>query len=443
MLNTLAAPSGAPLGDLSLSELHPSLCDPSLESMTFLNEVSHRYPKALSFAAGRPHEGFFDTGDIQRYIDRFCAYLRQERGFSDEEVRRALFQYGRTKGIIHELIARNLESDEAINVDPESIVVTVGCQEAMVMVLRALRIDDRDVLMTVSPSYVGIAGAARLVDMKVATVAVGDSGIDFDALDTVVRETREKGLRPRALYLVPDYSNPTGLTLSEEDRRRLLHRSRAEGFLILEDNPYGLFRGSRARQRTIKSLDRDRRVVYLGSFAKTGLPGARIGYVVADQVITGGTKGAELLADQLAKIKSMLTVNTSPIAQAVVAGRLLENGYSLVAANRRETELYQAHMRRMLAALERHFGDVPGVTWNRPDGGFFIVVDLPFTVGDDELERCVQDHDVIFTPMAHFGADPHSRRQIRLSLSQLSDAEIDLGVERLRAFVTAHLRSTE
>ncbi|MEU9850941.1 PLP-dependent aminotransferase family protein [Streptomyces sp. NPDC047985] len=426
-----------------MSDLYPSLCDPSLESMTFLNEISHRYPKALSFAAGRPHEGFFDTSDIQRYIDRFCAHLRQERGFSDEEVRRTLFQYGRTKGIIHELIARNLESDEAINVDPESIVVTVGCQEAMVMVLRALRTDDRDVLMTVSPSYVGITGAARLVDMKVATVSVGDSGIDFDALDAVVRETREKGLRPRALYLVPDYSNPTGLTLSEEDRRRLLHRSRTEGFLILEDNPYGLFHGFRERQRTIKSLDHDRRVVYLGSFAKTGLPGARIGYVVADQVITGGARAVELLADQLAKIKSMLTVNTSPIAQAVVAGRLLENDCSLVAANRRETALYQDHMRCAQAALERHFTGVPGVTWNRPDGGFFIVVDLPFAVGDDELERCAQDHDVIFTPMAHFGADPRSRRQIRLSVSQLGDAEIDLGVERLRAFVDAHLGSTQ
>ncbi|WP_328545516.1 PLP-dependent aminotransferase family protein [Streptomyces platensis] len=411
--------------------------------MTFLNEVSHRYPKAISFAAGRPYEGFFAIEDVHRYIERYCAYLKEERGFSDAEVRRALFQYGRTKGIIHELIARNLELDEAIRVDPESVVVTVGCQEAMVTVLRALRTDERDVLMMVSPSYVGITGAARLVDMRVATVVSGDRGVDFESLDAVIRETRENGLRPRALYVVPDYSNPTGQTLSEEDRRRLLHRSRAEGFLILEDNPYGLFHGVLERQRTIKALDRDRRVVYLGSFAKTGLPGARVGYVVADQIVTGGVEGTQLLADQLAKIKSMVTVNTSPIAQAVVAGRLLENDCSLVEANRRETALYQDNMRCVQAALERHFADIPGVSWNRPDGGLFIVVDLPFAARDDELEHCAQDHDVIWTPMAHFGSDKRSQRQIRLSVSQLSNAEIDLGVERLRSFVDERSGSTE
>ena len=145
-------------GELSIEDLHLSLSDPSLASMTFLNEVSQRYPKAISFAAGRPYEGYFAVEDVHRYIERYCTYLRHERGFSHAEVRRALFQYGRTKGIIHELIARNLLLDEDITADPESIVVTVGCQEAMVMVLRALRTDERDVLMTVSPSYVGITG---------------------------------------------------------------------------------------------------------------------------------------------------------------------------------------------------------------------------------------------------------------------------------------------
>ncbi|MFJ8113202.1 PLP-dependent aminotransferase family protein [Streptomyces sp. NPDC096132] len=430
-------------GGLSLEDLHVSLSDPSLASMTFLNEVSQRYPKAISFAAGRPYEGYFAVEDVHRYIERYCRYLKQELGHSDAEVRRALFQYGRTKGIIHELIARNLRLDEDITADPESIVVTVGCQEAMVVVLRALRTDERDVLMAVSPSYVGITGAARLVDMRVASVASGDDGIDFDALDAVVRETRANGLRPRALYVVPDYSNPTGQTLSEADRRRLLSRSRTEGFLILEDNPYGLFRGVRERQRTIKSMDRERRVVYLGSFAKTGLPGARVGYVVADQTVEDGTRGVTLLADQLAKIKSMLTVNTSPIAQAVVAGRLLENDCSLVAANTRETALYQDNMRCAHDSLTRHFEDVPGVSWNRPDGGLFLVVDLPFAAGDEELERCAEDHEVIWTPMAHFAADERSRRRIRLSVSQLNPAEIDLGVERLRAFVDDCSRSAE
>ncbi|MFD8368989.1 PLP-dependent aminotransferase family protein [Streptomyces hygroscopicus] len=427
--------------DLALEDLHLSLSDPALTSMTFLNEVSQRYPDAISFAAGRPYEGFFAIDDVHRYISLYCAYLEKERGFAEEEIRRALFQYGRTKGIIHELIARNLELDEGISAPPESIAVTVGCQEAMVMVLRALRLGERDILMVVSPTYVGITGAARLVDMKVARIDTGDSGIDFDSLHRVIRECRAEGLRPRALYVVPDHSNPTGQTLSLADRERLLELSLIENFLILEDNPYGLFHGDRERLRTIKSMDRDRRVVYLGSLAKTGLPGARVGYVVADQTVADNEGQVTLLADQLSKIKSMLTINTSPISQAVIAGRLLENDCSLVTANARETALYHANIQGTLDGLAAHFHGVPGVSWSRPEGGTFVVVELPFTADDTMLEHSAQEHQVIWTPMAHFGTDERAARQIRLSITLLSKAEIDLGLERLRSFVNDRLRS--
>src|SRR3954470_24899339 len=116
--------------DLSTDRLHAALRDPALASMNFLNEVAGRFPEAVSLAAGRPAEDFFDVDDLPRYLRTFCAYLAAEKGASPEHVRRTLFQYGRTKGIIHELLARNLARDEGVDVDPESIVVTVGCQEA-------------------------------------------------------------------------------------------------------------------------------------------------------------------------------------------------------------------------------------------------------------------------------------------------------------------------
>ncbi|MFD1049840.1 aminotransferase class I/II-fold pyridoxal phosphate-dependent enzyme, partial [Kibdelosporangium lantanae] len=141
--------------------------------MNFLNEVANHYPDAVSLAAGRPYEEFWDLAELPRYLARFSEYLRTDLGYGEERVRRTLFQYGRTKGIIHELVAANLELDEGITVDPESIVVTVGCQEAMFLTLRALRSDPRDVLLAVSPTYVGLTGAARLVDMPVLPVASG------------------------------------------------------------------------------------------------------------------------------------------------------------------------------------------------------------------------------------------------------------------------------
>jgi (S)-3,5-dihydroxyphenylglycine transaminase len=170
------------VADLSTADLHGGLTDPALNSMNFLNEVANHYPDAVSLAAGRPFEEFFEIDALHRYLRTFCRYLTEQLGYDGAQVRRALFQYGRTKGIVHELVAMNLDLDEGISVDPESIVVTVGCQEAMFLILRALRADARDVLLAVSPTYVGLTGAARLVDMPVLPVSSGDRGVDLDDL---------------------------------------------------------------------------------------------------------------------------------------------------------------------------------------------------------------------------------------------------------------------
>ena len=421
---------------LNLADLHEVLTAPVSESMNFLNEVAHRFPDAVSLAAGRPFEGFFDLDDVHRRLDVFAQYLRERLGGDEVRVRRTILQYGRTKGIIHELIARHLQVDEGITVDPEAVVVTVGCQEALYLTLRALRRTDRDALLAVTPSYVGAYGAAELVDMPVLPVRAGDDGIDLDDLVSVVRHARESGVRPRGLYLVPDFSNPTGARLSLEIRRRLLDIAAAEDFLILEDNPYGLL-GDEDGPPTIKALDEQARVVYLGSFAKTGLPGARVGYVIADQqVASPGT--TSLLADQLGKLKSLLTVNTSPLAQAVIGGKLLENGHSLRAANAREAQVYRANLAHTVAGLERRFpagAAGPRVTWTVPAGGFFLVLHVPFPAGDDLLEVSAAKHRVLWTPMHHFYAEARPRDAIRLSFSHLLPDEIDLGLDRLAAFI--------
>ncbi|HET6989631.1 MAG TPA: PLP-dependent aminotransferase family protein, partial [Kribbella sp.] len=315
------------MADLELTELHGSLTDRALNSMNFLNEVSHHYPEAISLAAGRPTEEYFALEDLHRYLDLFADHLRSE-GYDEPAVRRTIFQYGRTKGVIQDLVARNLAVDEDIRVDPEAIVVTVGCQEAMVLTLRALRSDPNDVLLAISPTYVGITGAARLLDFPVLPVG------EDDDLAAVVKTARADGLRPRACYVMPDFANPSGLSLDVESRRRLLEVAAEQDLLLLEDNPYGLFPAWGVdRVPTLKALDTGRRVIYLGSFAKTGLPGARVGYVVADQTVAAPDGSVGLLADELSKLKSMLTVNTSPVAQAVIGGKLLANNCSLVAAN--------------------------------------------------------------------------------------------------------------
>ena len=211
-------------------------------------------------------------------------------------------------------------------------------------------------LLAVAPTYVGLTGAARLVDLPVLPVRAGADGVELDDLAEQVRRARASGLRPRACYLMPDFANPSGITMTVEVRRRLLALARAENILLLEDNPYGLFPIELAdRIPTCKALDDSHTVVYLGSFAKTALPGARVGYVVADQPVRDAAGNITLLADQLSKLKSMLTVNTSPISQAIVAGKMLEHGGSLIAATAADRAVYGKNLRLMLDGLAARF----------------------------------------------------------------------------------------
>ena len=423
------------MADLQLADLHGALTDRALNSMNFLNEVANHYPDAISLAAGRPYEEFYALEDLHSFLDTFSRYLRDELGYDEAAVRRTVFQYGRTKGIVHRLVARNLTIDEGIEVDPEAIVVTVGCQEAMVLVLRALRADPSDVLLAVSPAYVGITGAARLLDLRVLPVAGGSDGVDLEDLVAVVKSARAEGLRPRACYVMPDFANPSGLSLDLETRRRLLDVAAEQDLLLLEDNPYGLFPAAGVdRVPTLKALDTDRRVIYLGSFAKTALPGARVGYVVADQTVASADGSTGLLADELSKIKSMVTVNTSAIAQAMIGGKLLENGCSLVAANERERTVYAANLRAITDGLATRF---PGgeVTWTVPSGGFFVVVTVPFPVDDALLEKSAQEYGVLWTPMSHFYEGDAPVNALRLSCSAVTPAQIDAGLNRLAALI--------
>jgi (S)-3,5-dihydroxyphenylglycine transaminase len=432
--------------DLAASALHSSLLDPALESMNFLNEIANRYPDAISFASGRPCEQFFDVALIHRYVDAFCDYLTGDLGYSAPQVNRELFQYGRTKGIITELIARYLETDEGITADPNAIVVTVGFQEGMFAAVRALRADDRDVLLAVSPSYVGLTGAARLADMPVWPVRDGSDGIDVDDLVGQLRRARGEGRRARACYVMPDFANPSGVSMTVPTRLRLLDVAASEGLLLIEDNPYGTFH-SGPHLPTLKALDRSRQVIYLGSFAKVGFPGARVGFAIADQRVTDEQGHVGLLADYMSMIKSMLTVNTSAVSQAVIAGKLLLSGFSLAKANDRETATYLANMDQLLAGLARRFpagGDAAAqVSWNSPSGGFFVVVTLPFVADDELMEYSAREHGVLWTPMSHFYAGGGGQMQARLACSQLSGDEIETGLDRFAALVADRIRGKQ
>ncbi|MGX7828494.1 PLP-dependent aminotransferase family protein [Actinokineospora sp. 24-640] len=414
------------------ADLHHSLADPLLSAMTFLNEVTHRFPDAISLAPGRPHEGLFDPDLIVEYLQTYRDHLRQDQGMDAAAERTALFQYGRTNGQIHGLIARTVANDEDIHVPPEAVVVTVGAQEGLLLVLRALFTGPDDVLLVSSPCYVGITGAARLLDIVPVPVPEGPLGPSADRVAAAAAAVRADGKRPRALYVVPDFANPSGASMAVRERRRLLDACAAEGILVIEDNPYGFFTAGDVTVPTLKALDTRQAVIHVGSFAKTCFPGARLGYVLADQPV-----GDHLLADELAKVKSMTTVNTPSLSQAVIGGLLLRSGCRLRAANAGTIAFYRANMRLLLAELARHFPPGGGVRWNAPGGGFFVVVTVPFTADEAALERCAREHGVLWTPMSAFHLDGGGADQLRLSCSYVDAGQLVAGVSRLAGFIAA------
>ncbi|MEU9126370.1 PLP-dependent aminotransferase family protein [Streptomyces sp. NPDC048506] len=421
---------------LSAQGLHGSLGDPLMEVMNFLNEVTSRYPEAISFGPGRPYEGLFEVERIGDYLDAYQRYLIEDQGRSPDEVRTLLFQYGRTNGQIHELVARALHNDEGITADPASLVVTVGCQEGMFLVLRALFGDPSDVLLVSSPCYVGITGAARLLDIETVHVPEGEQGCDPDVLRRTVAELRAAGKRPRAFYVVPDFSNPTGTCLPVPARRRLLELAEEEDLLLLEDNPYGFFTRTGSGLPTLKALDDRQRVIYLGSFAKTCFPGARVGYVVADQQVEAADGSRTLLADELSKIKGMVTVNTPALSQAVIGGMLLTHDFRLREANKPAADFYQGNLQVLLDHLDRLLPEdrreAAGISWNSPAGGFFLTLTLPVPADNALLEESAREHGVIWTPMSYFYPEGDGgRHQLRLSLSYLTPDQVAEGARRL------------
>jgi len=418
--------------------LRSSLADPLLDVMNFLNEVVLRYPDAVSFAPGRPSERFFD---VEGSLGRAALWVESRAaasGASERAVWNDLGQYNKTNGIINDLIARQLAADEGIAALPESILVTTGCQEGMAILLLGLIDPAGDALLVSDPAYIGVPGLARIMGMTLIPIPTGERGLDPAAVAAGIAEARRMGRRPRALYDVPDFNNPLGTRMPVEARRELLALAREHEMLIWEDNPYGMFSYDGPPLPTLKALDEHGVVVYMGSFSKTLFPGLRLGYLVADQqvLLPGGSGGRRVsLASELSKIKSLTTVNTSTVVQAIAGGILLEAGGSLRPLVEEKLPFYRANRDRMLACLEAALGGAGGVRWNRPEGGFFLTVTLPFEFTDECLTACARDYGVIVCPLRFFALTPGRERQVRLSFSYVDEERIAEGIDRFARFV--------
>lgn len=422
--------------------LSPRLCAPRLTVMNFLNEIVGHYPDAVSFAPGRPFEEAFDVSGALDAIAQHAASRSARTGRSELSELSLLGQYGQTNGIIRDVVARQIALDEGIEASPEDVVVTVGCQEAMLVLLMTL-FEPGDALLVTDPTYIGVTGLADLLRIALHPVPVGPEGLAPRVLLDAVASVRARGLRPRALYDIPDFNNPRGTSMPEGARRAVLDIAAAEEMLVFEDNPYGMFAYDGPRARTLKALDDHGVVVYLGSYSKTLFPGIRVGYIVAGQPAVDADGRVTTLSEVLSRAKSLTTVNTSPLMQAAVAGALERDAYSLEPRLQSVLPAYKERRDGMLEALEHAFRGpraLEGVSWNRPGGGFFVTLTLPFDFDEASARECAAEHGVICCPMRFFSVAGGCEREARLSFSYVTPDQIRSGIDRLAAFVRTRVR---
>lgn len=316
--------------------------------------------------------------------------------------------YGSTLGYgpLREWIA------ERHGVEPERVLVTNGSLQAFHFVLESLG----GRVIVERPTYDRPRKILLAAGAEFDEVRVDDDGLDVDELERVLAS----GPKPSFVYTIPTFQNPTGSTLSEERRRRLAQLASDRSVAILEDDPYGLVRFDGKSLPSLFELEGGRNVMYSSSFSKTVAPGLRVGYAIVPAA----------LAPELEELAASTYITPALLAQATVF-EFLRRG--LFEPNlERLRGLLRRRRDAMLDALERELAG--RARWNRPEGGYFLWLELPGTVDAAELLIRAAGAGITFVPGEDFGGAPTSAR---LAFSFVSPEEIDEGVRRLAALVAA------
>lgn len=410
--------------------MNRNVFDPYLSSMNFLNEACILYPDAISFGSGRPKEEFFAVEETIAGIKNYVCTQSADW----QSALNHYGQYNKTKGIINADIARLLKKDEGILVDAEDIIVTDGAQEAMAILIDTL-FDKEDVLLVSDPSYVGFMGYAKIAGIDIRVVKRTKTSVDFEDLERVLLQIQQEQKRPRALYEVPNFHNPTGTSMTLPERKHLLEFAEKYDFFIIEDNPYGYFAFDGSRDLPLKAMDDKQRVMYIGSFSKSLFPSIRLGYLVADQVMQVDGKAVKFI-EECKKVKSFITVNTSALLQLMLAEILRKEEYSLIDYCK-EKVAYCKHNRDVLAQAITDTFDF-AKDWEKPAGGFFTTLPIPFEPTYERIEKAAREYGVIVCPMHMFCIDPkNGAKTLRLSYSYMTPEEIIEGIRRLDSFIKA------
>lgn len=365
-------------------------------------------PGMISFAGGNPAPECFPSADIAE----ISASLINKNGSH-------ILQYGGTPGIgrLKDTVIGMMKT-RGITATPDEVIITSGATQGIGLAAKTL-VNPGDVVLTESPSFIGALQTFLTFEADVKGVKMDEDGMDMSDL-----EAKLKAYKPKFVYTIPTFQNPTGRTLSLERRKQMLALCKAHDVLILEDDPYCDLRYSGQPVAPIKSFDTEGGVIYLMSFSKIISPGLRVGAAIADARIIQKYNIAKQGED-------LHTANLSQeIVDAFMRSGKAEKHIETVCANYREKR------DAMLSKLEAF---PKGVTFTRPDGGLFIWAALPEGMNAVTMfQQCV-DAGVAYVPGVHFFPEGGHENTMRLNFSMASFEQIDKGMDILKGVIEKNM----
>lgn len=393
--------------------------------MKFANRINTLRPSAIraagklikskkgciSFAAGFPSAALMPIDEIREITDRLIA----------TEGKNAL-QYGDTKGyapFIEEIC--KLMATKDICCTNEEIQITTGSQQGIFLTAMTF-LDKGDTVITENPTYLGALSSFTPFECNFTGIDADEEGMLMEELEKALAEDKKVKL----IYVVPNFSNPTGKTWSVERRKKLVELANKYNIVIVEDNPYGEIRFSGEHLPSIKSFDTEDRVIYLGSFSKILFAGLRVGFTISNTIV----------ANHFEILKQGIDLQSNQFAQAQVCEYL--KNYDIDTQIKKIVKVYGEKKDIMLKIIDEKFPK--SIKHTNPEGGMFLWLELPKGIDASELLiKCVEEISVGFVPGGPFFTQPGYENTVRLNFSTVDEKDITEGMNRLADFFNKEL----
>lgn len=372
-----------------------------------------RKPDIISFAGGLPAPDLFPIEEFKE----ICVKVL------DRDGPKAL-QYGPTEGdpsLIHELV--EFEKRGGVEINADQVMVTTASQQGLDLIAKVF-INEGDAVVLGLPSYLGGLQAFNSYGAQMHGVLHDDHGMKVDALKAKLEQLKNLGRKPKFIYVVPDFQNPSGVTMPKERRLELLGLAKEYDTLVIEDTPYRELRFEGEHEPPFILLDDEERVITLHTFSKILIPGFRIGWLI--------TRNKPVM-DKLVMGKQPADLCTNTFGQIVLA-EYMSRGL----LDEQIVEIRKAYHKKrdvILAAFEAHMPKIEGLSWTKPEGGLFLWVRLPEYMSANELFPKAIDKKVAYVVGTAFHCDGTGQNSMRINFSFASEEQIKEGAKRLAELI--------